>query len=115
MRSHLARRQDRRAELLDAADPWDVVVLDEAHHARRRAAGTAQERPNALLRLMRELSRRNQDKGLVLLTATPLQIHAVELWDLLNLLGMPPEWTANTFDRFFQEVRKVVDDRTVKQ
>jgi len=108
MSSHLARRQDRRAELLDAAEPWDVVVLDEAHHARRRSAGTAQERPNALLRLMRELSSRNNDKGLILLTATPLQIHAVELWDLLNLLGLPPKWTANAFDRFFQEVRKDV-------
>ena len=108
MSSHLARRQDRRTELLDAAEAWDVVVLDEAHHARRRAAGTAQERPNALLRLMRELSGRNKDKGLILLTATPLQIHAVELWDLLSLLGLPVEWTANAFDRFFQEVRKDV-------
>ena len=105
MSSHLARRQDRRAELLAAADPWDIVVLDEAHHARRRAAGSAQEGgPNALLRLMREL--RNRTEGLVLLTATPLQIHPVELWDLLNLLGLPPEWTPQAFERFFQEVRK---------
>ena len=105
MSSHLARRQDRRSELLVDAEPWDLVVLDEAHHARRRGAGSAQESgPNALLRLMRELRRRTE--GLLLLTATPLQVHPVELWDLLSLLGLPPEWTETAFERFFQEVRK---------
>lgn len=107
MSSHLARRQDRRRELLEAADPWDLVVLDEAHHARRRGAGTAQESgPNALLRLMRELRKRTD--GLVLLTATPLQVHPVELWDLLSLLGLPPAWTEQAFVRFFQEIGKDV-------
>ena len=33
--SHLMRRRERSAELLDQAEPWDLVVLDEAHHARR--------------------------------------------------------------------------------
>lgn len=68
--SHLMRRTDRAKELLETAEPWDLVVLDEAHHARRRAAGSAQEGgPNALLRLMRALKEKTQ--GLVLLTATP--------------------------------------------
>jgi SNF2-related domain/PLD-like domain len=107
MSSHLARRQDRRAELLQAADPWELVVLDEAHHARRRGAGTAQESgPNSLLRLMRSL--RDRTGGLLLLTATPLQVHPVELWDLLSLLGLPPAWTEQAFSRFFQEVGKDV-------
>lgn len=107
MSSHLARRQDRRPELLEAAEPWDLVVLDEAHHARRRGAGTAQESgPNALLRLMRDL--RNRTSGLLLLTATPLQVHPVELWDLLSLLGLPPAWTEQAFARFFQEIGKEV-------
>ena len=53
--SHLMRRRDRAASLLEDADPWDLIVLDEAHHARRRAAGSPLEGgPNALLRLMRE-------------------------------------------------------------
>jgi SNF2 family DNA or RNA helicase len=107
MSSHLARRQDRRPELLEAADPWDLVVLDEAHHARRRGAGSAQESgPNALLRLMREL--RGRTSGLLLLTATPLQVHPIELWDLLSLLGLPPAWTQQAFTRFFQEIGKEV-------
>jgi hypothetical protein len=37
--SHLMRRRDRADELLEA-EPWDLIVLDEAHHARRRAPGT---------------------------------------------------------------------------
>ncbi len=99
--SHLMRRADRAQELLDAK-PWDLVVLDEAHHARRRGAGAAQEsRPNALLRLMRELERRTD--GLVLLTATPMQMHPVEVWDLLDLLGLPPEWSETAFLQFFED------------
>ena len=83
--------------------PWDLVILDEAHHARRRGAGsTSESGPNALLRLMRGLQGRTQ--GLVLLTATPMQVHPVEVFDLLSLLGLPPEWTQQAFLRFFDEV-----------
>ena len=103
--SHLMRRRERAAVLLEEAEPWDLVVLDEAHHARRRAAGAPQEGgPNALLRLMRGLEGRTQ--GLVLLTATPMQVHPVEVWDLLHLLGLPPEWTAEAFLRFFEDLEQ---------
>lgn len=102
--SHLLRRADRQKEVLEA-EPWDLVVLDEAHHARRRGAGTAQESgPNAMLRLMRGL--RHRTKGLILLTATPMQVHPVEVWDLLDLLGLPPEWTQSAFLDFFAEIAK---------
>ena len=101
--SHLMRRRDRAAALLEHAEPWDLVVLDEAHHARRRGAGGRQEGgPNALLRLMRALKAKTE--GLVLLTATPMQVHAIEVWDLLDLLGLPDEWTAQTFLAFFDDV-----------
>ena len=103
--SHLMRRRDRAAALLEEADPWDLIVLDEAHHARRRAAGSPQEGgPNALLRLMQGLKDRTE--GLVLLTATPMQVHPIEVWDLLNLLGLPPEWTGKAFLDFFDDVEQ---------
>ncbi len=103
--SHLMRRHDRAAVLLEDAEPWDLVVLDEAHHARRRAAGAAREGgPNALLELMRALKDRAQ--GLILLTATPMQVHPVEIWDLLHLLGLPPEWTADAFLTFFDDLEQ---------
>jgi SNF2 family DNA or RNA helicase len=105
MSSHLARRQDRQREILEAADPWDLVVLDEAHHARTKGAGTPQAKgPNRLLQLMRAL--RHRTDGLILLTATPLQVHASELWDLLELLGLPPQWTSAAFVRFFAEAAR---------
>ena len=101
--SQLMRRGDRASTLLEEAEPWDLIVLDEAHHARRRGMGAKQEdRPNALLRLMRELKERTQ--GLLLLTATPMQVHPVETWDLLALLGLPAEWTAPAFLRFFEDL-----------
>ena len=101
--SQLMRRRDRARVLLEQAAPWDLVVLDEAHHARRRAAGSAQEGgPNALLGLMQKLQ--DHTDGLLLLTATPMQVHPVEVWDLLSLLGLPKDWTAPAFLRFFEDI-----------
>ncbi|HOY67600.1 MAG TPA: SNF2-related protein [Candidatus Ozemobacteraceae bacterium] len=106
--SQLARRRERQKEL-EEAQPWDMVVLDEAHHARRRGAGTTQEGgANLLLRLMRAL--RQKTESLLLLTATPMQVAPVEVWDLLDLLGMPEEWSDETFVRFFEDVQRPVDD-----
>jgi len=103
--SHLMRRKDRAATLTEDAEAWDLVVLDEAHHARRRAAGSQLEGgPNSLLKLMRALKARTQ--GLVLLTATPMQVHPIEVWDLLDLLGLPPEWTGKAFLQFFKEINQ---------
>jgi SNF2 family DNA or RNA helicase len=102
--SQLMRRENRAEELLKA-EPWDIVVLDEAHHARRRGGGTGTDtRPNKLLRLMRELKEHAQ--GLLLLTATPMQVNPLEVWDLLNLLGLPPQWTEAAFLRFFNVVEQ---------
>ena len=101
--SHLMRRRDRSADLLQAEN-WDLVVLDEAHHARRKSPGSPQEGgPNQLLRLMQEL--RPKCRSLLLLTATPMQVHPVELWDLLRLLGLSGRWemSRHEFIRYFAE------------
>ena len=103
--SYLMRRADRARELLEGAEPWDLVILDEAHHARRRSGGLgADDRPNQLLRLMRELRRKTG--GLVLLTATPMQVSPAEVWDLLDLLGLPAEWTLDQFLKFYEVAAK---------
>ena len=103
--SQLMRRGDRARTLLEEAEPWDLVVLDEAHHARRRATGAKREdRPNALLRLMRGLRERTQ--GLLLLTATPMQVHPIETWDLLDLLDLPAAWTDAAFLQFFEDLEQ---------
>ena len=101
--SHLMRRRERQKTILEEAKNWDLVVLDEAHHARRRGAGGPGDKgPNELLRLMRGMRERGLTDGLILLTATPMQVHPVEFWDLLDLLGLPPEWNAKAFVKFFE-------------
>jgi SNF2 family DNA or RNA helicase len=102
--SQLMRREGRADQLLKA-EPWDIVVLDEAHHARRRSGGIGPDvRPNKLLRLMRSIKNRTQ--GLMLLTATPMQVDPIEVWDLLSLLGLPSQWTESAFCRFFSLVEQ---------
>jgi SNF2 family DNA or RNA helicase len=99
--SHLMRRRDRAKDLLQAEN-WDLLVADEAHHARRKSPGSPQEGgPNNLLRLLHEL--RPKCRSLLLLTATPMQVHPVELWDLLKLLGLPKRWadSKDAFLRYF--------------
>ena len=68
---------------------FECVILDEAHRARRRnlsgrgVFGAAQ--PNNLLKFLREVSPRT--KSLLLATATPVQLHPVEAYDLLDALA----------------------------
>ncbi|MEZ5993595.1 MAG: helicase-related protein, partial [Planctomycetota bacterium] len=96
--SHLMRRRDRAAALLKA-DDWDLVVLDEAHHARRKGASGKSKGPNRLLELMQGL--KGKAKALLLMTATPMQVHPVEVFDLLKLLGLPEAWTEAKFLDYF--------------
>jgi len=89
---HLIARQERRAAVL-AARPWDAVLVDEAHAARRRVFGA--DEPNQLLSLLQEMKRREMFRCLWLLTATPMQLDAQEVHDLLLLAGLDdPRWGA---------------------
>lgn len=97
---NLMRREDRRAEILEQAEKYDLVVVDEAHHARRKGGANARRyEPNRMLRLLSGISSRTS--GLILLTATPLQVGPVEVWDLLKTLGIPLSWTESGFLEFF--------------
>jgi superfamily II DNA or RNA helicase len=102
--SQLAKRRDRQPQLLDAR-PWDLVVVDEAHHARRKDFLANYYRANRLLELLTAL--RGRTRGLLLMTATPMQVHPVEVWDLLRMLGLGGRWGAaeENFLAFFQQLR----------
>src|SRR3990172_7971206 len=53
--SQLAKRKDREPQLLDA-NPWDLILVDEAHHARRKDfLQIDRNRPNRLLGLLNAL------------------------------------------------------------
>jgi len=104
--AQMVKRQERAAALLKASE-WDLVIVDEAHHARRRDfLDLKRYRPNRLLTLLEQL--RHRTRGLLLLTATPMQVHPVEVWDLLRLLGMPGEWqqSQDSFLAYFRQLRQ---------
>ena len=94
--SHLARRKVRRQEIVEAG-PWDVVLVDEAHHARRRGSKPTAA-PNSLLALLQELRDNHAWQALYLASATPMQMNAHEAWDLIELLGLPTAWGRLTAD-----------------
>ncbi|MFE4108415.1 helicase-related protein [Almyronema epifaneia] len=97
--SHLVRRQERMEKLLNAA-PWDLVVLDEAHHARRKSPQARKETPNRLLELLQQL--RDMTQAMVLLSATPMQIDPIEVFDLLDVLGLDGHWAyGDNFCNYF--------------
>lgn len=104
--SHLARRRDRRKQLLDAG-PWDVVLVDEAHHARRKGSKPT-DTPNSLLALLLEMRDKQMWQGLYLASATPMQMHPHEAWDLISLLGLKGKWGEMAF--FFTQYFVMLGD-----
>jgi superfamily II DNA or RNA helicase len=114
--SHLAKRRERQQQIADAGG-WDLVIVDEAHHARRRDfLSRDQFRPNRLLELLLGTDKitglKDKTAGLILLTATPMQIDPVEVWDLLKVMGLGGRWGAGEghFLRYFDELRRPVGD-----
>ena len=79
-------REGRQADLRASAD-WDVVLLDEAHYARRSNPTAWAERPaewNQLFKAVQSLLR-SKTASLWLATATPMQIEPIEAIDLASL------------------------------
>jgi len=104
--SHLARRPAQQ-KLLLAAAPYDLLVVDEAHHARRSHAKEDRYRPSRLLELLDSVNQQGATRAIWLMTATPLQTNAVELVDLLRQTGLTgPLTNEQTFVRFYAELAK---------
>lgn len=84
--SGLISRRSEAAEHLLRLE-YECVILDEAHRARRRNVNRPfeQARPNNLLAFMQEIAFKT--RSLLLATATPIQLHPVEAWDLLEVLA----------------------------
>ena len=104
--SHLARIPRHQNQIL-AAKRYDLIVVDEAHHARRRAADLDEYRPSRLLQLLDRLTEADHAKAMWLLTATPMQIHPIELLDLLRQVGLSGAMERfDVFERFYAEIGK---------
>jgi len=94
-------RNRKYIELLSSI-AWDIVVFDEAHHLRRYLinAMTGNYRETLNYELARNLSINSE--GMLLLTATPLQLHSFELFSLIELIH--PDVFENFSD--FEHFRK---------
>lgn len=82
-----------------AKKSFGVVILDEAHKARasRGMLGREAARPNNLLQFLRRAA--GNATNVILGTATPIQLDAVELWDMLAALGQgAPQVFGTPFD-----------------
>lgn len=99
----LARREPHRGGIL--AQSYDVVIVDEAHHLRRRETSA--------WRLVNHIKTRS----LLLLTATPLQNDLDELYNLATLLRPGQLGTPAEFRARFQvrgEARKLRDSGSLR-
>ncbi|HLA63039.1 MAG TPA: helicase-related protein, partial [Rhodothermales bacterium] len=89
-------RSPENRQLLLQAKSWDLVLLDEAHAARRANQKEGEfNHATLLLELLRRLQLERRARGLMLLSATPMQTHPWEPWDLLTVLGEGGEWLAD--------------------
>jgi len=68
---------------------FECIIVDEAHRARRRKVNDEamfkKADPNNLMRFLLEISSRT--KSMLLATATPVQLHPIEAWDMLKILS----------------------------
>lgn len=88
-------RENLAAELPDI----DVVIVDEAHHARNPATQTSET--------LRELG--SMGGCVLLLTATPLHLGSKDLFTLLNALRPTEFRDAEVFDRDLRHHRGVIE------
>ena len=96
----------RQREL--AAVDWDLIVVDEAHHARRQRSGRTLRRTK-LFDLVQELTARPESsrRATLFLTATPMQLQRHELFSLVEML-QPSLFSSETdFERHVQSLSEL--------
>jgi len=72
---------------------YECIIVDEAHRARRRKISDNSPNeplePNNLMQFLLAISDRT--KSMMLATATPVQLHPIEAWDMLTVLSVGSE------------------------
>ena len=93
------RSQDLREHLVAELPDVDMVIVDEAHHARNPATQTSDT--------LRELG--SIGRCVLLLTATPLHLGSRDLFTLLNALRPTEFRDSEVFDRELRHHRGVIE------
>jgi superfamily II DNA or RNA helicase len=104
----LARGSWRSGHVFQDVDTYpDMVVLDEAHAVRKRRDAAGGSHDSLMRRLAEHLSTRVPH--LLFLTATPLQVDARELHDMLEVLGLPHRFDGRAFERSLELLAAPLD------
>jgi superfamily II DNA or RNA helicase len=108
-RGLISRGSEAAFELLKLE--YDCVILDEAHHARRRNLGENRDNetaePNNLLAFMYRIAERT--RSLFLATATPVQLRPIEAWDLLDILSRGDESVLGNMYSYWRNPVRALD------
>ena len=85
---------------------WDMVIVDEAHHARVHISGRRREETR-LYKVVRNLVSPDvfSKRAALFLTATPMQLDSGELYSLIELLDPVLFATEQHFDRHRWQIR----------
>jgi len=114
--SGLVSRKERAVSLRESPS-YDIVLVDEAHYARRQdPKGGTVKAPSygQLYKTMSEIVR-GKTKSLWMATATPMQIDPIEVFDLFSLTNRVAEFQADPTAAmcYFNIVGKLVFGETI--
>ncbi|GIW92573.1 MAG: hypothetical protein KatS3mg110_0620 [Pirellulaceae bacterium] len=98
---HTAKREPHRHAI--AEQHWDMLIIDEAHHLRNRST------------LVWKLASQIRKQYVLLLTATPVQNHLEELFNLVTLLEPGLLSTSKQFLRRFVDSRDKMMPKNIGQ
>ena len=89
---HLIRQNSSHKKTIDFIKSFDLIIVDEAHHARKRD----EESSTNFFKLLNEIK---ETTNFLLLTATPLQTSIQDLKSLLELIGYSEHFDFNYFKK----------------
>lgn len=107
---HLAVANEARFELIASSGPWDVIVVDEAHHLSDYSPDGSD--PRRRMRLVRRLLEDRLVPGgrVILMTATPHQGHLDRYKNLLKLLSGGGETEEDSSGRVVYRLKEDITD-----
>jgi superfamily II DNA or RNA helicase len=105
---HRAVHGDNFDKIL-AAQPWDVLIVDECHHLTAWSADGGD--PTEAYRLVRELiAKQPRDARVILMSGTPHQGHTTRFENLLRFLREPREEDGQIAGRVIYRTKDDIED-----
>ncbi|PDO10502.1 MAG: helicase [Candidatus Reconcilbacillus cellulovorans] len=110
---------ERRRSEFEQAEPFDIVLVDEAHTARRRnpSAGIHAHAEYVQLYTLLQEVLRGKTRSLWLATATPMQLDPVEVCDLLALTHRVGafQFDPTLVMEYYNLIRKIINNEEMSE